>query len=193
MKIFRSNRILKLVSLGIGMAIGTASLTPVPVYAEESAREISEIGWNSRLSSMGLDTKDNTNQKYKFNCQSAPEDLVHAPIWGSKVYTTNSGICSAAVHAGVVVPEEGGIITVKLVKGKNFYTGSNKNNVKSKDHAATNMSFVFIGQAKVKKDDSEHKSKDKKRSPSALEKVLMDGFTRGVERSIEKAITDIIE
>lgn len=191
MKIFRGDRILKLVSLGIGIAISTASLTPV--YAEESNQEISEIGWSSRLSSMGLDTKDNINQKYKFDCQSAPEDLVHAPIWGTKVYTTNSGICSAAVHAGIVDPEEGGVITVKLVKGKNFYTGSDKNNVKSEDRASTNTGFVFIGQAKVKKDNSDDKSNDKKQEPSVLEKVLMEGLTRGVERTIDKAITDILK
>ena len=193
MKIFRSNRILKLINLGIGIAIGTASLTSVPVYAEESDWEVSEIGWTSRLSSMGIDTKDNINQKYKFDCQSAPEDLVHAPIWGSKVYTTNSSICSAAVHAGIINPEEGGVVTIKLVKGKEFYTGSNKNNVKSKDRAATDTSFIFVSQVKVREDNSDDKSNNKKRSPSALEQVLMDGFTRGVERTIDKAITDILE
>ena len=244
MKIFKAGRILKLISLGTGIAIAVASVTPV--YAEQSNRgvsnqeefnrkrsnreesnrkkanreesnreefnqeesnqkkanreesnqEISEIGWNSRLSSMGLDKKKNADQKYKFECQSAPEDLIHAPIWGTKVYTSNSGICSAAVHSGIVDPEEGGIITVKLVKGRNFYTGSKKNDVKSEDHAATNMSFVFVGQKKVKEDESndkDDKSKSEPRKPSALERVLMDGFTRGVERTIDKAITDMLD
>lgn len=50
------------------------------------------------------------------NCQSAPEDLVHAPTWGTKVDTANSGICTAAVHAGMVDPETGGEITLKLIK-----------------------------------------------------------------------------
>ena len=155
MKIFKTDRILKSIGLAIGIAIATASFAPV--YAEKSDREvsnrqesnrqesdrrnsnrqesnrqesnleISEIGWSSRLTSMGLDKKKNADQKYKFECQSAPEDLIHAPIWGTRVYTSNSGICSAAVHSGMVDPEEGGIIIVKLVNGRNFYTGSKKN------------------------------------------------------------------
>ena len=191
MKIFRSNRISVLISLGVGIAIGTASLSPV--YAEESNQEISEIGWSSRLSSMGLDTKDNTNQKYRFNCQSAPKDLVHAPIWGTKVYTTNSGICSAAVHAGVVDPEKGGIVTIELIEGRKFYTGSDRNKVKSQDRASANLSFVFIDRAIINEDNSERKFNEKKQNPSVLEKILMDGLTRGVERTIDKAITDILK
>ena len=223
MKIFKTDRILKSIGLAIGIAIATASFAPV--YAEKSDREvsnrqesnrqesdrrnsnrqesnrqesnleISEIGWSSRLTSMGLDKKKNADQKYKFECQSAPEDLIHAPIWGTRVYTSNSGICSAAVHSGMVDPEEGGIIIVKLVNGRNFYTGSKKNDVKSEDHAATNMSFVFVGQKQIKKEDSDDngKSKSEPRKPSAIERVLMDGFTRGVERTIDKAITDMLD
>ena len=160
---------------------------------EESISEISEIGWNSRLSSMGLDKKKNANQKYKFECQSAPEDLIHAPVWGTKVYTSNSGICSAAVHSGMIDPDEGGVVTVKLVKGRNFYTGSKKNDVKSEDRAGTDMSFVFVGQKKVQEKDSDDKHKSEPRKPSALERVLMDGFTRGVERTIDRAITDMLD
>ena len=178
----------KLITIGIAIAIISASSTPA--YGEESDNDyIPEIGWSSRITSMGLDREDNFDQKYKFDCQSAPDDLVHAPTWGTKIYTVNSGICSAAVHSGMLDPKEGGEITIKLIKGKKFYTGSKKNNVKSKDHTATDMSFVFVGEKKVGVQESNSK---KKREPSGIERVLMEGFQRGVERSIEKVITDVL-
>ena len=116
----------------IGIAIASISASSTPAYGEESDDDyIPEIGWSSRITSMGLDREDN---------------FVHAPTWGTKIYTVNSGICSAAVHSGMLDPKEGGEITIKLIKGKKFYTGSKKNNVKSKDHTATDMSFVFVGE-----------------------------------------------
>ena len=189
MEMIRMKQSFKLASLGVAIAILSAGFTPA--HGEESNDYIPEIGWDSRITSMGLDKKDNINQKYRFDCQSAPEDLVHAPTWGTRVYTTNSGICTAAVHAGMVNPKKGGKITIKLIKGKKFYKGSNKNKVKSKDHTATKMSFIFVGKPKVEVENSD--SNEKKRQPSGLEKVLMEGFQRGVERSIEKVITDVLK
>jgi hypothetical protein len=181
----------KLLTLSVAIAISTANLTPV--HAEKSPQEVPEIGWSSRVSSMGLDAKNNVGKKYQFNCQPASEDLVHAPVWGSEVYTVNSGICSTAVHSGMLDPEAGGKITIKLVKGKKFYTGSKHNDVTSEDHMETDVSFVFIGEKVAVKEESEDKPSEKKREPSPFEKVLMDGFQRGVERSIEKAIIDILK
>ncbi len=188
MRIPRVDRNFKLIALGIAVAIISSSF--LPAHGEESDDYVPEIGWNSRISSMGLDREDNIDQKYQFDCQSAPEDLVHAPTWGTKVYTVNSGICSAAVHSGMVDAEEGGEITIKLIEGKKFYTGSKKNDVKSKDHTAADISFVFIGQKKV---EAESESKKEKREPSGIERLLMEGFQRGVERSIEKAIIDVLK
>jgi len=180
-----------LVSLGIALAIGAGSLTPV--QAEKKNQDVPEIGWSSRISSMGLDKKKNMGKKYTFYCQSASEDLVHAPVWGTKVYTVNSGICSTAVHSGMIDAEEGGKVTLKLAKGKQFYTGSKKNNVTTKDHTGTDVSYTFVGQPKAVAKKSDEESSKKKREASGLERVLTDGFSRGVERSIEKAIIDILK
>ena len=184
-----------LANLGIVIAFRASSF--IPVRAENSDDEyIPEIGWSSRITSMGLDEAENIGEKYKFECQPASEDLIHAPVWGTKVYTTNSGICSTAVHSGMLDPEEGGIVTIKLIEGKKFYTGSKKNNVTSEDRSSTNLAFTFVGKKKIvanNLDNSDDKTDKKKRQPSGIERVLMDGFTRGVERSIEKAISDVFE
>ncbi len=59
----------------IGIAIASISASSTPAYGEESDDDyIPEIGWSSRITSMGLDREDNFDQKYKYDCQSAPDD-----------------------------------------------------------------------------------------------------------------------
>ncbi|MCC0177863.1 hypothetical protein I4641_12835 [Waterburya agarophytonicola K14] len=193
MKVIQVKHNFKLATLGLAIAISAISIEPVHAEkSNKSNKSVPEIGWSSRISSMGLDKEDNVGKKYEFDCQALSEDSIHAPIWGTKVYTVNSGICSSAVHAGMLEAEEGGKVTITLLEGKGFYTGSKKNDVISEDHSATDMGFSFVGKQKVVANQPESKSPKKKREPSSLERVLMDGFQRGVERSIEKTISDIL-
>lgn len=156
-----------------------------------TAESVPEIGWSSRISSMGLDQIDNIGEQYTFYCQPAEADLIHSPVWGTAEYTVNSGICSTAVHSGIIVPESGGEITLKLIEGKSFYTGSHKNEITSKDHRHTEIAFVFVGK-KVNQKTVKTEEAEPKRQPSVLERMLMDGLQRGVERTIDKTIDDLL-
>ena len=184
MKTIKASR-LKFIIASLAIAISAISSQPANA---QSSKRIPEIGWSSRLSSMGIDKVKNVGKTYDFFCQPAAEDLIHAPIWGTNVYTSNSGICSTAVHSGMI-SEKGGLVSIELVEGQEFYTGSKKNEVESEDHIGTNLSYTFIGEAVVDEDETD-KTKEK-RNPSAIERVMVNTVQRGVERSIEKVITDI--
>lgn len=170
--------------------VAIATSTSICKPANAGRNKVHEIGWSSRLSSMGLNKADNLGKEYTFLCQAAPEDLIHAPIWGTNSYTPNSGICSTAVHAGMIKAEDGGKITIELVEGEAFYTGSYKNEVTSQDHRNTEMSFTFVGepisQEQVNEDSQPRRS-------SGIQRVMVKGVERGVERSIERAIDKIFE
>lgn len=105
----------KVVLASLAIAIGAGSWQSV--NAQSYRDEIPEIGWISRLTSMGLDKTDNVGQVYDFYCQPAAEKFSHAPIWGTNTYTVNSGICSAAVHAGMI-SQSGGVVSVELLPGR---------------------------------------------------------------------------
>lgn len=171
------------------IVIGVSPLYPESVQAK--SKKVPEIGWSSRLSSMGLNEIDNLDKKFTFYCQPATEDLIHAPIWGTDSYTANSGICSTAVHGGMIKAEDGGEVTIKLLKGQSFYTGSYKNKVTSQDHRTTDMSFTFIGEKLANNDSAEDSSQV--RQTSGIERVMVKGVQRGVERSIERVITEIFK
>ena len=186
MKNFKLKFNSKYLIAGITIAIGATFWQPA--NARGNRDKVSEIGWSSKLTSMGLDKPDNLNKVYNFYCQPAAEDLSHAPIWGTNIYTVNSGICSAAVHSGIISPK-GGVVSVELLPGREFYTGSSKHEVASKDRSSTELSFTFVGEAAT--NDSKLQPNAQDRRSFTIEKVMVDSVQKGVEKTIERAIVDL--
>lgn len=181
----------KIIKLNIVVTAIAVSVLPLQnALAQSQSSYVPEIGWKSRLSSLGLDREENIGQNYTFYCQSATEDLIHSPIWGTGIYTANSGICSAAIHAGMITTE-GGMVTVELRSGQPFYTGSLHNDLLSKDHAGTDIAFMFVGEPIVEDSATVNLSQPERRNTSGVSRVVKNGIQRGVERSIEEAIRDI--
>lgn len=61
--------------------------------------------------------------------------------WGSGVYTDDSNLATAAVHAGVLKAGETGIVKVTIVEGQNSYDGSMDNEVTTSDYGRWEGSF----------------------------------------------------
>ncbi len=191
MKTIKNGHNLKLLTASFAIAISTTSLNPA--NAQNDKTSISEIGWSSRISSMGLDKSENIGNNYTFDCQPAADDLIHPPIWGTNIYTLNSGICSTAVHAGLITQKQGGEITVKILEGQEFYTGSDNNNIVSQDHRSTDMSFTFVDDKLANNKSFSNESEQQSEEPSNLERIFVDTLQQGVERTIEQAITNIFK
>ena len=62
-------------------------------------------------------------------------------VWGSGAYTDDSSIATAAVHAGLLKPDELGFIRVSIAEGLESYAGSERNGIKSLDYGAWQGSF----------------------------------------------------
>jgi hypothetical protein len=63
-------------------------------------------------------------------------------IWGSGVYTTDSHLATAAVHAGVLKVGERGIVRVWVRPGQPSYQGSTANGVTSYGYGSWSLSFT---------------------------------------------------
>jgi hypothetical protein len=61
-------------------------------------------------------------------------------VWGTDVYSTDSGICAAAVHAGVITPQ-GGLVAVVPLPGQAAYRGSARNGITTIDWGDWPASF----------------------------------------------------
>lgn len=64
-------------------------------------------------------------------------------VWGTDVYTDDSSVCSAAVHAGRITPAMGGPVTYFAQPGQAMYLGSNRNGVTTSNFGAFGGSFSF--------------------------------------------------
>ena len=65
--------------------------------------------------------------------------------FGTDIYTDDSSICTAAVHAGLITPVEGGPVTIEMRPDQGQYGGSKRNGVTT--HSWIDVwtgSFVFV-------------------------------------------------
>ncbi len=81
------------------------------------------------------------NAPVRFNCAcSAGAAAAVAPIWGFDVYTDDSDICVAAMHAGAV-SRNGGVVTVSRAPGQQSYRGGARNGIQSSTYGPWQQSF----------------------------------------------------
>ncbi len=83
------------------------------------------------------DLRGNNYQSYYFYVTGS----LTGSIWGTDVYTDDSDLATAAVHAGVLRPGEKGIVKVTILPGQSEYTGSTKNGVTSYGYDAFDGSY----------------------------------------------------
>ena len=70
---------------------------------------------------------------------------VHGGVWGDGVYTSDSILAAAAVHAGLLQPGEAGIVSVEIVPGLPSYEGAERNGVTSLDYGAWDVAYRLVG------------------------------------------------
>lgn len=88
-------------------------------------------------------------EKFTLNCPASGaigfDPLTgNAEVWGTNVYTDDSSICVAAVHAGLITLTRGGRVTIEIRAGAQSYAGTARNGVKTRNYGAFSGSFVFV-------------------------------------------------
>lgn len=70
-----------------------------------------------------------------------PANGFYDSIWGTDIYTNDSGVCTAAVHAGKISTLRGGVINFRILPGQASYAGSTRNGVTSTSYGSWSGSF----------------------------------------------------
>ena len=65
-------------------------------------------------------------------------------VWGDGIYTDDSDLDTAAVHAGVVKDGEDGTVTVKILAGQGKYKAASPNGVSSAAYGKFGGSYEFV-------------------------------------------------
>jgi hypothetical protein len=56
---------------------------------------------------------------------------VHGSLWGTDIYTSDSWLGTACVHAGILQPGESGVVKVTMVQPLAVFQGTTRNGVTS--------------------------------------------------------------
>lgn len=65
-------------------------------------------------------------------------------VWGTDIYTDDSNIARAAVHAGLVAIGQQKIVKIKILAGQSSYTGTTRNGITTSDYASWPGSYQFV-------------------------------------------------
>jgi hypothetical protein len=109
--------------------------TPNTEAVVRDAEEQTSILWNMSAGSVRFES----GKTYKFKCPAAGKE---SSVWGTDIYTLDSSICTAAVHAGKFALETGGPVTIELRPGESAYKGSTRNGITTNDYGPYGSSFV---------------------------------------------------
>ena len=72
------------------------------------------------------------------------KDGFSGAVWGTDVYSYDSAIGAAAVHAGVITLEAGGEVTIEILEGASSYKGTTDNGITTSDWGPYDYSYKFI-------------------------------------------------
>jgi hypothetical protein len=114
--------------------------SPTVVDASNQRNQIAaieRIDWNSNATNL----RGRLDQDFSFRC--SPNGTTGA-VWGTDIYTDDSSICSAAVHAGLITARSGGEVTIRIRPGESFYNGTARNGLSTQRYGEWGGSFIFL-------------------------------------------------
>ncbi len=111
------------------------------VVAEEAGdARIGGGGWSATATAYA----GNMGVRYQYIC---PPGGDARNVWGTTTYTTDSSVCTAAVHTGLITFTQGGAVTIGISSGLSEYVGSTRNGVTTNGYGAWTASFTFSATA----------------------------------------------
>ncbi len=128
-------------ALSFTVASGQAFFAPRTTSAVPASTAALSPAASQPLSACPKDAKNLKSMGGSIACECA-KDWRRGTVWGggSGVYTDDSSICQAALHAGVI-DADGGPVLVTAVEGLSAYSGSTANGVTTKSYGPWAGSF----------------------------------------------------
>ncbi|WP_330186125.1 Hsp70 family protein [Dactylosporangium sp. AC04546] len=100
--------------------------------------EYPDVRWDSNAEEFA----GSPGKKIGYAC---PADGTIITVWGSGPYTTDSSVCTAAVHAGQITLAAGGHVVIEISAGASSYEGSLQHDISTQGYDSYPSSFDFVG------------------------------------------------
>ncbi len=92
---------------------------------------------------VSTDVINESNVYALFECPAGCADEYYA-IWGTDIYTGDSYLCAAAIHAGAM-SNAGGLVLITRLPGQEQYLASERNGISASSWGGWNESFIAQG------------------------------------------------
>jgi hypothetical protein len=114
----------------------TLEATPTTAAAESTP---ATDPWNLNA----VEHRAAVGEEFTYDCPPADESRTDT-VWGTDVYTDDSSVCTAAVHAGAITVEDGGEVTIEMMPGQALYEYSVQNGIRSRSYGPWGGSFAVV-------------------------------------------------
>ena len=114
-----------------GLALALATLVPFAAHAQ------GRTGWGQTAESL----RGHNGTTYHFRC---PAHGMAGSVWGTGTYTDDSSVCTAAVHAGKITLSGGGLVLIRIARGRSSYAGSARHGITSRSYGSWDGSFTVV-------------------------------------------------
>ena len=108
-----------------------------PNPAESPAATPVAAAWSTNAAGF----RGQLDQEFVFQCPSGGQA---GTVWGTDIYTDDSSVCTAAVHAGLIDLASGGDVTIVMLPGRDSYAPSTRNGITSVSWGSWGSSFSFV-------------------------------------------------
>jgi len=117
---------------------------PMPEVTPEPQPEPVEEGIPVQWTTIATEWRGRNGERFTLEL---PPGGTEGTIWGTGIYTDDSIIGTAAVHAGLITFAQGGTVTIEIRPGQNAYAGSMQHGITSNSYDDWEGSFVFVDAA----------------------------------------------
>lgn len=115
--------------------------TDVSAFAPASANAaVIDVDYrlNCNDSPYALELSEGNSSVVSCSTNCAAAGAAYSSVWGTDIYTSDSSICRAAIHAGIPWSEP---FIIDVVDGQSSYTGSTRNGVLTSSYGSWDTSF----------------------------------------------------
>jgi hypothetical protein len=88
-----------------------------------------------------VDHRGQIGARFAYVCP--PGGTAHS-VWGSGVYSDDSSVCTAGVHAGAISFAQGGNVVIEMRPGQDSYGESSRNGVNTMSYGAWTGSYTVV-------------------------------------------------
>jgi hypothetical protein len=134
-------RQLRRVALALVCGLLVAALAVVTQVGAAAPQRLADEPGGTTWSDTATEYRGRVGTRFVYTC---PSYGIAGTVWGTDVYTDDSSVCTAAVHAGRITLAGGGSVTIEIRPGETAYTGSARNGITSNNWGSWVGSFVIV-------------------------------------------------